>query len=601
MSLFGGDSAPPSPSSHETESEEFPSLSPQSSPFVEAIPSPPRAQHPNNLQYGTDSGANDDFLITSESVSENSPEPVPSRPNRFQGGASKWKAYTADDRQIAASLEQIQNGDLAAHLYNAHALKRRVRQPAEALADLRDWQSKERWLKRGADLEHTDASGQTQTNLVPTKEWTAWPLQPSNIPTPYLESERKGYGNERNGWTIGGSNAQDTGEELREELLATFLRMAKDRWNGRQSPDLGTEEEYRAARSRSRSRSKSVRSLRTKRSASAPDVNMKDGDDHTTDDAETHDEEEKFGHIISKKRGRKPQIENLARPTFLADEARALRTLQPTITSVMSKLDDLALAVRRTRVNHFGRGANGGISSQSEFTSDAESNPLDSDLDTDSDFSPDASVEAPLPAKRSRSESTAGARSSSVSRDETGRAGIMDWSEVLGLAAVKGWDDKVITRTAQRCAALFGESMSFMPLSQECANKPVVEPVQYTPATIPAPTLLRSTPSKRPLFRAGTLRCPHLGCYGHDKDFEAPYRVVQHCMRVHGYDPRTNDSDNEDRAVGGVHMDGFLQPIAAQRGWLERGRSRAGSERKKQKLDRGTGDSAAGPVTIGSD
>ena len=59
------------------------------------------------------------------------------------------------------------------------------------------------------------------------------------------------------------------------------------------------------------------------------------------------------------------------------------------------------------------------------------------------------------------------------------------------------------------------------------------------------------------------------------------YRVIEHCMRNHGYDPRTNDSDNEERTYGGVHIDGFMQPITAKQGWLGHGRSKAGGKRRR--------------------
>ncbi|KAH7078529.1 hypothetical protein FB567DRAFT_477283 [Paraphoma chrysanthemicola] len=654
MSLFGGDGSAPSPTPQPTTDDESRSPSVQSSPSVEELPSPPSAQHRNDDHFAADSSPNDDILTDSDAGSESSDVVLPSRPNRFKGGHAAWKGYTAADRQIAASLEAIQNSDLAAHLYNAHALKRRVRRPAEELAGLRDWQSKERWLRTGKDLEYTDISGETQTELVPTKEWTAWPLPPSRMALPGLDSLRSSHRPERNEWGVGGSGMPDPGDELRDELLATFLRLAKERWNTRDSADTSDAEGHRIA-SRSRSRSKSVRSVRSHRSVSTVDVKMKESDNRETDNAETHDEdedEEKLGHIPVKKRGRKPRIETYTRPLFLADEAKASDILRPTINSVLTRLDSLALAVRRTRLNHFGRGLDSDMSSHSDFTSGAESEAptsrassrttsrqgtsrkssmqptsrassarrrgtstkegvthrkklLDSDSDSDSDFNLEDEVQSPASEKRPPSRSTAGKRSPSAGRDETFRAGLMDWSEVLGLAAVQGWNDRVIARTAQRCAALFGESMAFVSLNEELATKPIGSPVLYTPATIPGPSMPsihQPLPPKRPMFHAGTLRCPHIGCYGHEKDFEVPYRVVEHCMRTHGYDPRTNDSDNEDRAIGGVHIDGFLQPIAAQRGWLKRGKSVAGSDKKKQKV-KGDGEesSAAEAVTTNSD
>jgi N-terminal acetyltransferase B complex catalytic subunit len=128
--------------------------------------------------------------------------------------------------------------------------------------------------------------------------------------------------------------------------------------------------------------------------------------------------------------------------------------------------------------------------------------------------------------------------------------------------------------------------MSFMHFHEELAAKPATEPVLYTPSLIPAPNVISiSTPTapKRPFFQPGTLHCPHIDCYGHDKDYELPDRVVEHCIRVHEYDPRTNDSDNEERKLGGVHIDGFLQPVTAKPGWLSRGPTKAGKASKKHK------------------
>jgi hypothetical protein len=619
MSLFGGasGSAPPSQQSV-TGSESEPS-----SPSIDGRASPPSAQH----HYATESAEDDNLLTDSESEEEDSERELPVRPNRFQGQPSVWKRYTAADRQTAASLEQLRNQDLAAHLYNAHALKHRVRRPAEDLAQLKNWQSREHWLKRGKDLEYMDVSGEVQTELVPAKDWTAWPLPPPRTST--LHNQPRRYvGSANNGWTVGGTGVQDAAEELREELLATFLRSAKERWNARQPDDTPIHEGERTTQSRSRSRSKSARSAR---SASSSKNHIKIDDDSQTDDAEKqHEDEQKFGHIIAKRGGRATRPETFLKPTFLVDDNRAQRTLEPVINSVLSKLDDLALAVRRTRLNHFGRGADSDMSSYSEFTSGAESsepssrpisrsqsrprqsrkrsarpvsrpmsaqyrsasikarintqnNPsasaTDSSSDSGLDIKNEKSTTRPRPSRRTSTESE---RKRSPGRDD-GRVGLMDWSEVLGLAAAKGWNEGAVSRTAQRCAALFGESMSLVPLDESIATKPPREPVHYTPSTIPAPDPSLMRPSKRPYFRPKTLRCPHVDCYGHEKDFEAPYRVVQHCIRNHGYDPRTNDSDNEERTVGGVHIDGFLQPIEVQPGWVQRGKSRASSEKRERK------------------
>jgi hypothetical protein len=636
MSLFGGDgTASRSQSPYNVEPENSHSASSaRSSPSIDSRASPPSAQHLTDPQRLSDVGDDDDddddedALVHGESDSGESDENSPTRPNRFRGKPYQWRDHTAADRQVAISLEQLQNSDLAAHLYNAHALKRRVRRSAEELAEVKRWQNNEQWLKRGDALEYTDVSGEKQINLIPSKEWTAWPLPPARIPRPHKESAAIGRG--RNDWSIRGTSAPDVGDDMREELLATLLRQANERWSARETADAPVREGNRTSQSRSRSPSKRPKSMQSQRSASGADVEMKDADHVQTDNAETQDEdEEKFGHIIGKRRGRVAQPDVFLRPMFLADDEKARRILQPTINSTLSKLDDLALAIRRTRLNHFGRKDYGDRSSHSDFTSGAESsrpssresvrpgsrakftqppptatNPSDSNLESDRDSEMEYTPFISPSKKRSRSESTADEHSPSSTRNDKWRTGLMDWSEVLALASIKGWDERVLARTAQRCATLFGESMSFIPLSADLATKPIPEPVQYIPSTIPAPDILstgQSSTQKRPLFRTGTLRCPHLDCYGHEKDFKSPYRVIEHCKRVHEYDPRTNDSDNEDRAFGGVHIDGYLQPIAAQRGWLERGKSRAGSEKKRQKTEQRDSASAGEAIAVDSD
>lgn len=646
MSLFGG-SAPPS------ETERSQPASEASSPSIDGRVSPPSAQPPNDLQNAIESGEDDDILSGSESESEESDEQLPTRPNRFKGRSDAWKGHTAADRQIATSLEQIQNKDLGAHLYNAHALKRRVRRLVEDLAGLKSWQNRDLWLKKGKELEFTDVSGMTQTELVPVKDWTAWPLPPARSPMVHGQSGRF-VESESSEWRIRGMGIQDVGDEMREEMLATFLRLAKERWSTRQPEDVPQHKQERNTQSRSRSRSKSIRSAR---SASKADVHMKDDSDSETNGADTGDEEDhKFAHILGRKTGRPPQPETLLTPTIMADDQKALTILQPSISSILSELDDLALAVRRTRFNHFGGAADSDMSSHSEFTSGVDSSEAESRASSraasrptrsrklstrpssratsaqyrpatmkarimaqnnpasDSDTSSDESVDfdtrkdAPPSRRSSTAKSFPSERGSSIGRGD-GRAGLMDWSEVLGLAAAQGWNERAVSRAAQRCAALFGESMSLIPLEESLATKPTGWPIQYTPSTIPAPDMLfrkRATPAKRPYFRIGTLRCPHADCPRHEKDYESPHRVVQHCIREHGYDPRTNNADNEERTVGGVHIDGFLQTISRQRGWTEQGQSRAASarrqpEKEEEAEEEAEGHNAAHAMMIDSD
>ncbi|KAJ4413050.1 N-terminal acetyltransferase [Didymella pomorum] len=621
MSLFGGDSsAPPTESEYESDTDN------PLSPTAEApLHSPPSAQTRAGLQPVAEEvtqGAADN-----DADSEESDDEEPERPNRFRGPPQTWKGYTADDRQLAESLQQLEDTDLAAHLYNAHALKRRVRKPTSQFSTLKNWQNKDAWLKQGKELQYTDAVGQVQTELVLAKDWTAWPVPPASLYTLANGFRRAAVAPEKDEWVIGGSGAQDPGQELKDEILGIFLRLAKDSWNTKQWQEDG--HQSTAQRVPSRSRSQSVHT----------DVEMKGASGN-----ELEDGADKTAKERGKKRGRKPRMEKDSRPVITADDAEAERTLRPTIASMLTKLDDVALALHRTRLNHFGRSGFGEGSSQSDFTTDAETTepesqsrprsraksasrskpitrqpsrpsssrasrapkspkkpsnvgvqPEDSDsasdygaqFGEDEAFDSEASRSNNQRRKRSRSASTAEGEDSTNTRDWS-RAGLMDWSEVLGIAAVKGWDQKALARTAKRCSALFGENMSFRPFAEDLAAKPLANPVQYTPSTIPPPSgwpFSAPRSEKRPYYQAGAIRCPHPDCYGHHKDFRMAYRVIEHCMRQHGYDPRTNDSDNEERTHGGIHIDGFLQPITAKQGWLGHGRSKAGGKKRKTEED----------------
>jgi N-terminal acetyltransferase B complex catalytic subunit len=629
MSLFGG-SAPPSRSSYESDTSS-PSSSVRSSPSVEEIPNPRDAQEAPKPDIPISLNIDDDLDTNSDSVrdeSEDEDNDEPARPNRFLGQPQAWQSYTEADRQIVESLGQIQDSDLAAHLYNAHALKRRLRRSVGATAQCKNWQSKDSWLKTGKDLEYTDAAGFVQTALVPSKEWTAWPLPPPQLSDLNDQLGDDMVGDQVGEWTTGRASTQEVGDELREELQAVFLRLAKERWNSREAASSESDTGGHTTVSRSRSRSQSANPAKS-RSTSMVTLMPED-----EDEAQDHSNDDGHDRATGKKRGRKPRIERHTEPTLLADDARAQRLLQPTILTMMEKLDELALAIRRTRTNHFGRGGSAD-SSMSEFTSGAESSgpasrstsrarsksatsrgsgtrpssraksvrtsrtarqgtkttpdrrkPVDSDVTSSGASDWEASNTITRERKRRRSSSSMSGSDASETQEPLLREGLLDWSEVLGLAAIQGWDEGAVARTAQRCAALFGEGMSFMPFHEALALKPATEPVSYTPSVILPPNMpsISQPPTpKRPFFQTGTLRCPHVGCYGHDKDFALPYRVVEHCIRVHGYDPRTNDSDNEERTVGGVHIDGFLQPVTAKPGWLGNGRTKAGRASKTQK------------------
>ncbi|KAF1958806.1 hypothetical protein CC80DRAFT_382646, partial [Byssothecium circinans] len=552
MSLFGGDSAQPSLSPL-----------PSSTPSLHDPAASQNAQQPPAPSLALDSNSDEDY------VSDNDSEEVDfhsetSRPNKFKKHPVLWQRYTAADRQIAASLEDIESADLAAHLYNTHRLKRRVRRSAEKLAGIKDWHSKDRWLKKGEELQFTDPFGDTEAELIPSKQWTAWPLPPNEIPR--KEESMQEADDEEDTWYIGPAGAQDAGENMREEVLALLLREAKDQWLSRES-DQEEEDEVRRHRPKSQAKSEAT-NVKVDRSQSVAALDAEREDEEKQGgppDANTRSEEKKTNrryHI-------RPAEGPLSKPTFLADDDEARRILKPSVNSILTQLDGLALAIRRSRLNHFGRRMYSN-QSKSEFATDAESvasRPRSSSYVGKKLHSRPTS----RPTRKYRRGSSA-----SGTFELPRRVGLMDWSEVLGIASMTGWNKRAVARTAQRCAALFDEHISFRAFDESVATEPVPALVQYTPSTILSPDALESdVPPKRPFFDQGTLRCPHNDCWGSHKDFAIPYRVVEHVMRHHKYDPRTNTAENEERKFGAVHVDGYLQLVTSKQGWLGRGRSRS--------------------------
>lgn len=61
-------------------------------------------------------------LDTDEIASIASDELYQNRPNRWKGAKSSWRHYTEQERLLWRSLKQLNNEDLAKHLYNAFEL-----------------------------------------------------------------------------------------------------------------------------------------------------------------------------------------------------------------------------------------------------------------------------------------------------------------------------------------------------------------------------------------------------------------------------------------------------------------------------------------------
>ncbi|KAI9171679.1 hypothetical protein HJFPF1_01166 [Paramyrothecium foliicola] len=152
-------------------------------------------------------------LDSDEIASVASDELHENRPNRWTGPKSTWRTLTAEERLLWQSLKQLRDQDLAAHLYNAFALKKRGRNPETA-----------------PDLLVQTEDGQ-EAVWAPPKIWTAWPLKERHVPP---EGLIKKMDDEDEQFTFRKKEQVMPSTELEAELSAIILGQAKDRFLKRQ-------------------------------------------------------------------------------------------------------------------------------------------------------------------------------------------------------------------------------------------------------------------------------------------------------------------------------------------------------------------------------
>ncbi|KAL8933730.1 MAG: hypothetical protein Q9211_005623 [Gyalolechia sp. 1 TL-2023] len=145
------------------------------------------------------------------SVSSTSKKPPKSRPNKYYGAGSTWRARTASERQLAASLDQLRAKDLSIHLYNFYALKRQQSQEDQETnvpSFGKDWAS--------------------------SKSWTAWPMVPELVPRESDIDSWEDDADEEAAVKFGTISSYETMQEL---LAAQACKKAKEKLSRREWED----------------------------------------------------------------------------------------------------------------------------------------------------------------------------------------------------------------------------------------------------------------------------------------------------------------------------------------------------------------------------
>ncbi|KPM36768.1 hypothetical protein AK830_g9792 [Neonectria ditissima] len=453
------------------------------------------------------------------------------RPNRWTGAKSSWRTITEEDRLVWRSMKQLQDRDLAVHLYNTFALKRRGRDAATA-----------------ADLMVQTDDGQ-QVVWAPPKAWTAWPLKHKQVHNDRLINSQH---DEDERFTFRRPELPLPSTELEEELSATILQTAKRRFRRRKSkmaPRASIESVATPGEGGSDSPGPSSREASAK--------------------PETEDEDE--DRVAPGMSGTPPATRRRRlgpktyEPVVSANDDFSYELLRPSVRHILTQLDTTLSILHSSRVTSLSYLSDSSAEDESDsqssqkrprgrprtetqgapHTTSPDVNPVttpsrrgrprkvhlpredesheemllriareshrrlpttpkDQDAafeewmrqDQDAAFDEwiregDETIERErsLSLKREASESLEtenGDKDGGKSPNgKLARWGLRDWSDVLGAAALAGFSSEAIARTTQRCANLFGEGMLMRKLNEApVSHGSGFETVEYRPEPI---------------------------------------------------------------------------------------------------------------------
>ena len=341
---------------------------------------------------------------------------------------------------------------------------------------------------------------------IPPKDWTAWPLPSDQVPQEHTSGNTQVLPPLPPPYL---TKPAKLSQHLRELLLAQVLRQAKFQYYDRESglsEDTSSEEEPFPPK----------HSL-LDRSTDSTDSSSLD-DSPSSEPATKSIHKVVFPSNIDESDLPSQGEAKPLKPVIIADDAQAMSLLRPTIQSIMDKLDQLLMSLHDARQSYSSVNAGNspedtGIDCSSKPRSRSVKQPRDcstrdraSSTVIDEDMSTDnESTFGSRPARKRRFSSR-----SQRFRQRKRKLGLRNWSDVFGIALMSGVDQAVARRSARRCKDLFDEEMEFRTLHES-------------------------------------------------------YRETNRNSQSSGQQ-RRSDSMAE-QLLGGVHVDGFLQPIKAKRSW----------------------------------
>lgn len=364
------------------------------------------------------------------------------------------------------------------------------------------------------------------------KSWTAWPMPVHQVPRDELLPRLGVDGEYRARPDMRPSAA------LEESLIAIATRFARERWNRRvlQEAEDGEEKDVDGAQNRfdedddddAKDQEQEEGQATEQEEDEEPDYPMFTSQPYASPPPSSPPPRRSSSPSnaaislrLKNERNASPSPSTSSsaashRPVPLADDTQARELFLPSARHILTKLDDLLLALHKARAAYAGKPVGkprGRSASQSQSASasvsrtrertdntqgrgrrnsrgrlpslrrQASSRNDDADGEDEDDEDYDNAQSSPMSRPQSRARrrgssaevtglsipSTPQHKPSSHTRQKRKRSQgienvklqLRDWSDVVGTAALAGWDPAIVQRASERCARLFGENMLF--------------------------------------------------------------------------------------------------------------------------------------------
>lgn len=383
-------------------------------------------------------------IESSQGAAEATPEPIryvvdrgldlppgTERPNLFQGASSSWREYNADDIGACSAMITERSRDLAAHLYNAYAIRRRTRDPLG-----------------------NDADTNENASFTVPRRWTAWPVPAALVPR-LGELLRKRM--HEAGFMHMAPDPRPSAD-LEESITALLLKISKDKYRAR-------EWDYEDIKS------ELDRKITDENEMMGEELEKKEyGESMLTaimrpiiqadDDKSTKQLRPLARNVIT-------QVDKLLYGLHCAMKGRKYEEESGAEQSSSEEEEEEHQSPRKpkggSRSRSRGRKVSRNNSPRKQAAARSVSARASTIPETENQTRPDAS--------RTRSQSHDSSESHDGNHYIKGRLRLRDWSEVIGLASMMDLPQAAVMRASKRCADLFGEDMQFHTMSEGRVKK----------------------------------------------------------------------------------------------------------------------------------